>query len=284
MYCTKCGKRIPDDSRLCPLCGCDLSYESNAVRNAPASKKPQRRRKSRLPGILVVLALILAAAECVYLIGYAPVHIVPGTADGATAGGPDGAGAAASGVSSGEAGSASGADGTSEADSADGKAEAGAAIVDLVPTAASVTAVPEAPAATEAPTPTPVVTPIAGATVNPAAVVPPTAENFTQEVTPTPAVDPGVPISSSQMLPNSATEEISTSQLDNMTAEEIRIARNEIYARHGLIFQAEDLNEYFSAQDWYQGTVNDTDSITLSEIEAKNVAIIVAYEDAMDAD
>jgi Lhr-like helicase len=128
------------------------------------------------------------------------------------------------------------------------------------------------------------VTPIAGATVNPAAVVPPTAENFTQEVTPTPAVDPGVPISSSQMLPNSATEEISTSQLDNMTAEEIRIARNEIYARHGLIFQAEDLNEYFSAQDWYQGTVNDTDSITLSEIEAKNVAIIVAYEDAMDAD
>ena len=260
MYCSRCGKRIPDDSRLCPLCGCDLSYESNAVRNAPASKKPQRRRKSRLPGILVVLALILAAAECVYLIGYAPVHIVPGTADGATAGGPDGAGAAS------------------------GTAEAGAAIVDLVPTAASVTAVPEAPAATEAPTPTPVVTPIAGATVNPAAVVPPTAENFTQEVTPTPAVDPGVPISSSQMLPNSATEEISTSQLDNMTAEEIRIARNEIYARHGLIFQAEDLNEYFSAQDWYQGTVNDTDSITLSEIEAKNVAIIVAYEDAMDAD
>ena len=203
-----------------------------------------------MPGILVVLALILAAAECVYLIGYAPVHIVPGAA-----------GVAASG----------------------GSAEAGAAIVDLVPTAASVTAVPEAPAATEAPTPTPVVTPIAGATVNPAAVVPPTAENFTQEPTPAPE-DPGVPISSSQMLPNSATEEISTSQLDNMTAEEIRIARNEIYARHGLIFQAEDLNEYFSAQDWYQGTVNDTDSITLSEIEAKNVAIIVAYEDAMDAD
>lgn len=36
-----------------------------------------------------------------------------------------------------------------------------------------------------------------------------------------------------------------------LTQEEMRIARNEIYARHGRIFNDEALNEYFLALDWY---------------------------------
>ncbi|MCQ2974094.1 MAG: YARHG domain-containing protein [Bacteroidales bacterium] len=63
-------------------------------------------------------------------------------------------------------------------------------------------------------------------------------------------------------------------RFDNKT---LRIMRNEIYARHGWIFNSADLKSYFSAQPWYHpGT--DNNKIKLSQIEEINVNIIKNFE------
>ena len=63
----------------------------------------------------------------------------------------------------------------------------------------------------------------------------------------------------------------------------LRLIRNEIWARHGYIFTAPDLQQYFTAQPWY--TPGDSnDAIQLSDIEQLNVDLIKAMENRPDND
>ena len=73
--------------------------------------------------------------------------------------------------------------------------------------------------------------------------------------------------------------------LEGLTKEQLRLARNEIYARHGMIFGAQDLATYFATKTWYTPTVayaDFYDQVTISEIEAANVALIVDVEEEME--
>lgn len=83
------------------------------------------------------------------------------------------------------------------------------------------------------------------------------------------------------VFPNSSSELLSRSDLEGMTAEECKIARNEIYARHGRKFRDEELQAYFNACDWYEGTIEPDDfkETDLNEIEIANKDLIVAYEE-----
>jgi hypothetical protein len=63
--------------------------------------------------------------------------------------------------------------------------------------------------------------------------------------------------------------------IQGLSASELRIMRNEIYARHGYIFKTEDMRAYFSAQSWYRPTSH---NVTLSSIEQYNVSFIKQYE------
>ena len=67
-------------------------------------------------------------------------------------------------------------------------------------------------------------------------------------------------------------------ELHLFTLNELDIMRNEIYARHGYIFKTARYRDYFNAQPWYKGTVNDAASL-LSEIERLNVEQIVAVQE-----
>lgn len=95
--------------------------------------------------------------------------------------------------------------------------------------------------------------------------------------TPTPVVTTAPNAASMKNVVTPITEK----DLEGLTAEELRIKRNEIFARHGLIFGAEDLNAYFNAQPWYEGTVTDSESIELSDVEMANVQTILDYEEKM---
>ena len=53
----------------------------------------------------------------------------------------------------------------------------------------------------------------------------------------------------------------------------LRLMRNEILARHGYVFEDEDLKEYFSKQPWYK-PVQSNEGIELSFIEKLNVGLI----------
>lgn len=82
------------------------------------------------------------------------------------------------------------------------------------------------------------------------------------------------------MLPGSDTAYITMADLKGFSAEECRIARNEIYARHGRKFDDEELQKYFSGKDWYHGTIapGDFTEDMLNEYELANRDVIVEYE------
>ena len=53
------------------------------------------------------------------------------------------------------------------------------------------------------------------------------------------------------ILPYSDSMYYTEAELRTLTKDDLRLARNEIYARHGRIFNAEDLNSYFRSMPWY---------------------------------
>lgn len=73
---------------------------------------------------------------------------------------------------------------------------------------------------------------------------------------------------------------ITKADLDLLTQEELKLSRNEIYARRGREFVDEELREYFNSKSWYTGTIspdNFTESI-LNEYERANAYYIKQYE------
>ena len=70
---------------------------------------------------------------------------------------------------------------------------------------------------------------------------------------------------------------ISQQMLHGLSLYELRLLRNEIYARHGRSFQAPWLAQYFFSQPWYQPEDNFKDE-QLSGSDKTNVETIVAYE------
>lgn len=68
--------------------------------------------------------------------------------------------------------------------------------------------------------------------------------------------------------------------LRGLSLSELRLLRNEIYARRGRKFGAEWLQRYFEAQDWYEASKTGRES-GLTEIEKKNAATIQRYENRL---
>lgn len=60
----------------------------------------------------------------------------------------------------------------------------------------------------------------------------------------------------------------------------LRITRNEIYARHGRMFNDQDMQDYFNRQAWYvpRTSTGSFDESCLNEIETYNVKLIRSYE------
>lgn len=67
---------------------------------------------------------------------------------------------------------------------------------------------------------------------------------------------------------------------DNAPSIIIRLAKNEIYARKGYIFQDKDLLNYFMGQLWYEPLIlpDDFDDCVFNEYEKANLALLVELE------
>jgi YARHG domain len=79
------------------------------------------------------------------------------------------------------------------------------------------------------------------------------------------------------------TEQISPEILEGLFAEDLRILRNEIFARHGYVFKDKKLQQEFVAMEWYKPDetfTQDKVATTLNTIEFKNLAAIKAAEDS----
>ena len=79
------------------------------------------------------------------------------------------------------------------------------------------------------------------------------------------------------IISDSDTRKISESELTNFNAWQLKVARNEIYARYGRPFVHKDLQCYFAKKSWYSEDSSAANP-TLSSIESANVATIQAYE------
>ncbi|WP_349943960.1 YARHG domain-containing protein [Lacrimispora sp. BS-2] len=94
----------------------------------------------------------------------------------------------------------------------------------------------------------------------------------------------GQAVSADYILPDSGIRYLMAADFALLTKEQLRIARNEIYARHGRIFKADDLNAYFQSKAWYTATVapeDFTDEI-LNVYEKYNAKFIQEQENKMN--
>ena len=84
------------------------------------------------------------------------------------------------------------------------------------------------------------------------------------------------------VCPDSATHVYSDSELYAMSADELELARNEIYARYGRGFSTDYLQEYFDSQAWYtrKYSPEEFDAMTspLNATEQQNVANMLRVE------
>ena len=86
------------------------------------------------------------------------------------------------------------------------------------------------------------------------------------------------------VLPSSDSYYYSYDELSGMSTWDLYLARNEIYARHGRMFNRSDLQDYFNSQDWYEPiyTPSQFDSMgdenVLSDVELKNARLMRQVE------
>lgn len=86
------------------------------------------------------------------------------------------------------------------------------------------------------------------------------------------------------ILPDSSFRLLTAEDVKGLTREQIKLARNEIYARHGRKFKDESLNSYFGAKAWYKENPSykyNNDELNVSDIENKNAHFLLDIERGM---
>jgi len=73
--------------------------------------------------------------------------------------------------------------------------------------------------------------------------------------------------------------ELDSLELTKYTRQELRIMRNEIFARYGFIFESKDLREHFAPERWYLPIRKNVDKF-ITDLEKKNIELIKKQESA----
>ncbi|WP_413993453.1 caspase family protein [Labrys okinawensis] len=97
-------------------------------------------------------------------------------------------------------------------------------------------------------------------------------QDFQQQASNEPPPQPGRP---EFILPDSGTRRLNWNDVASLNSQQLRFARNEIYARRGRYMKDEQLRAYFSQFSWYRPWTWD---VQLSAVEKANVALIQRAE------
>ena len=83
------------------------------------------------------------------------------------------------------------------------------------------------------------------------------------------------------IFPDSDSRRLTEGELSVLSQDVLRIAKNEIYARHGRMFASEDLQLYFGSKSWYSGTIpgEQFSESVFNQSEKDNSALIQQYID-----
>ncbi len=83
------------------------------------------------------------------------------------------------------------------------------------------------------------------------------------------------------IFPDSSSRALTASEVAGLSKEQLRIARNEIFARHGYIFTTPEMKSYFESKSWYHGYIEKKNfdmEAMLSQLEKDNIKLIKSYE------
>lgn len=83
--------------------------------------------------------------------------------------------------------------------------------------------------------------------------------------------------SSEYILQESSERALTDADVQGMSYDDLQMAINEIYARHGRIFGTESIQQYFEGKSWYQGTTDAdhfSDSV-FSSVENQNIQFLL---------
>lgn len=89
------------------------------------------------------------------------------------------------------------------------------------------------------------------------------------------------------IFPDSDKKYLSEDEVRAKTVEDLMVGRNEIFARHGYIFEDANLKSHFENTSWYQGTVVSSEfnsEQVFNEFEKKNVELIKKVEDEINGE
>ena len=101
------------------------------------------------------------------------------------------------------------------------------------------------------------------------------------------AIDTNFGFNVDQIIPDSSRRALTNADLNGLSLAQLRIARNEIFARHGRLFKDNLLNQWFYSKSWYlqiqpKYSPSDFDSLSpypISALESNNLDLIMARED-----
>lgn len=79
------------------------------------------------------------------------------------------------------------------------------------------------------------------------------------------------------IYPQASERYLTSDDVSNLTGWELKIMRNEIFARHGYKFKTEEMRNYFMYEKWYVPRYDNVDDM-LSDVEKKNIELIKRYE------
>jgi len=110
------------------------------------------------------------------------------------------------------------------------------------------------------------------------------AASVTQAPSVTPADNTDKTDLSSQdyIFPDSNSRYLTDEDLSGYSSDQLELAKNEIYARHGRKFVTQRIADYFNSKSWYKGTVEpetfDADTSVFNEYEVANIQKIADTE------
>lgn len=85
---------------------------------------------------------------------------------------------------------------------------------------------------------------------------------------------------SDYLLPDVNKRYYTREELTSLDKDTLRLARNEVFARHHRKFETQDLKNYFESKTWYQGylSIEEFDDSVLNEYEKGNLDLIKSIE------
>ncbi len=99
------------------------------------------------------------------------------------------------------------------------------------------------------------------------------------------AVGEGVSdVSTQYIFPDSDSRYLTDEEVANLSARTLCYAKNEIYARRGRQFESQELQDFFNAKSWYNGTISPSafSPSVFNQYETANIELLKSYEYAKE--